>query len=116
MRISDWSSDVCSSDLTTKFLRLGRHKQSNTLRCGEIFFNPTEERYLTPREYMRLHGFPDDYALMAPVRGRSATVTNLDQHRQVANSVPPPVARIMTEASSIQFTADQKRTRLNSSP
>src|SRR3546814_4789598 len=77
MRISDWSSDVCSSDLkkrisyveegsflakmlnvpidvkgrlspkdTTKFLRLGRHKQSNTLRCGEIFFHPTEERYL----------------------------------------------------------------------
>src|SRR3546814_1793673 len=101
MRISDWSSDVCSSDLvtpagdkkrisyveegsflakmlnvpidvkgrlspkdTTKFLRLGRHKQSNTLQCGEIFFHPTEERYLTPREYMRLHGFPDDYALM----------------------------------------------------
>src|SRR3546814_15291572 len=89
MRISDWSSDVCSSDLTTKFLRLGRHKQSNTLRCGEIFFHPTEERYLTPREYMRLHGFPDDYALMGTVRGRSGTVKNLDQHRQVANSVPP---------------------------
>src|SRR3546814_10953342 len=62
---------------TTKFLRLGRHKQSNTLRCGEIFFHPTEERYLTPREYMRLHGFPDDYALMGPVRGRSGTVKNL---------------------------------------
>src|SRR3546814_10434276 len=107
MRISDWSSDVCSSDLvtpagdkkrisyveegsflakmlnvpidvkgrlspkdTTKFLRLGRHKQSNTLRCGEIFFHPTEERYLTPREYMRLHGFPYDYDLMGPVRGQ----------------------------------------------
>jgi DNA (cytosine-5)-methyltransferase 1 len=88
---------------TTKFLRLGRHKQSNTLRCGEIFFHPTEERYLTPREYMRLHGFPDDYALMGPVRGRSGTVKNLDQHRQVANSVPPPVARIMAEAISVQL-------------
>src|SRR3546814_9163737 len=81
-------------------LRRGRHKQSNTLRCGEIFFHPTEERYLTPREYMRLHGFPDDYALMGPVRGRSGTVKNLDQHRQVANSVPPPVARRSEEHTS----------------
>lgn len=83
---------------TTKFLRLNREKQSNTLRCGEIFFHPTEERYLTPREYMRIHGFPDDYVLTGPVRGRSGTVKNLDQHRQVANSVPPPVAKIIAEA------------------
>lgn len=93
---------------TTKFLRLGREKQSNTLRCGEIFFHPTEERYLTPREYMRLHGFPDDYALIGPVRGRSGTVKNLDQHRQVANSVPPPVARIMAEAISAQLAEQSK--------
>lgn len=77
---------------TTKFLRLGRKKQSNTLRCGEIFFHPLEDRYLTPREYMRLHGFPDDYELHGPIRGRSGSVKSLDQHRQVANSVPPPVA------------------------
>lgn len=93
---------------TTKFLRLGRNKQSNTLRCGEIFFHPTEERYLTPREYMRLHGFPDDYALIGPIRGRSGTVKNLDQHRQVANSVPPPVARVMAEAISIQLAEISK--------
>ncbi|MFA5593254.1 MAG: DNA cytosine methyltransferase [Micavibrio sp.] len=77
---------------TTKFLRLGRDKQSNTLRCGEIFFHPIEDRYLTPREYMRIHGFPDDYVLQGPIRGRSGSVRDLDQHRQVANSVPPPVA------------------------
>lgn len=80
---------------TTKFLRLGRKKQSNTLRCGEIFFHPTQDRYLTPREYMRLHGFPDDYVLEGPIRGRSGSVKNLDQHRQIANSVPPPVARAL---------------------
>jgi DNA-methyltransferase (dcm) len=93
---------------TTKFLRLGREKQSNTLRCGEIFFHPTEERYLTPREYMRLHGFPDGYTLVGPIRGRSGTVKNLDQHRQVANSVPPPVARIMAEAISAQLAKFNK--------
>lgn len=83
---------------TTKFLRLGRKKQSNTLRCGEIFFHPTQDRYLTPREYMRLHGFPDDYILEGPIRGRSGSVKNLDQHRQIANSVPPPVARALAAA------------------
>lgn len=83
---------------TTKFLRLGRAKQSNTLRCGEVFFHPLENRYLTPREYMRLHGFPDDYQLVGPIRGRSGSVKNLDQHRLVANSVPPPVAKAIAEA------------------
>lgn len=77
---------------TTKFLRLSRSKPANTLRCGEIFFHPIEDRYLTPREYMRIHGYPDDYILKGPIRGRSGRVAKLDQYRQVANSVPPPVA------------------------
>jgi DNA (cytosine-5)-methyltransferase 1 len=78
---------------TTKFRRLHRFEPSLTLRCGEIFFHPLEDRYLTPREYMRLHGFPDDYVLKGPVRSRSGQARNLDQHRQVANAVPPPMAR-----------------------
>ncbi len=77
---------------TTKYLRLSRKKPANTLRCGEIFFHPTENRYLTPREYMRIHGYPDSYILCGPIRGRAGAVRNLDQHRQVSNSVPPPVA------------------------
>jgi DNA (cytosine-5)-methyltransferase 1 len=77
---------------TTKYLRLDRSKPSNTLRCGEIFYHPTENRYLTPREYLRLHGYSDDYLLLGPIRSRTGTVKNLDQHRQVANSVPPPLA------------------------
>lgn len=83
---------------TTKFRRIARSEPSLTLRCGEIFFHPTQDRYLTPREYMRLHGFPDDYILKGPIRSRSGRVRNLDQHRQVANSVPPPVAKRLAEA------------------
>lgn len=82
---------------TTKFLRLSRTKQSNTLRCGEIFYHPTEDRYLTPREYMRIHSFPDDYELCGPIRGRTGRVKFLDQHRQVANSVPPRLAKCIGE-------------------
>ena len=77
---------------TTKFRRMSRSEAANTLRCGEIFFHPTNDRYLTPRECMRIHGYPDDYYLKGPIRGRSGRVRSLDQHRQIANSVPPPVA------------------------
>ncbi|HQV93104.1 MAG TPA: DNA cytosine methyltransferase [Anaerolineales bacterium] len=82
---------------TTKFKRLSRQEPSNTLRCGEIFFHPKENRYLTPREYMRIHGYPDSYILRGPIRGRSGRVRHLDQHRQIANSVPPPIARLLAE-------------------
>lgn len=82
---------------STKFRRLARNLPSNTLRCGEIFYHPLESRYLTPREYMRIHGFKDSYVLQGPVRGRSGTVRNLDQHRQVANSVPPPLAQAVAK-------------------
>ena len=91
---------------TTKFLRLGFDKPSNTLRCGEIFFHPKEDRYLTPREYMRLHGYPDGYELRGPVRSRSGRVRDLDQHRQIANSVPPPLARAV--ASQIMAALNGK--------
>lgn len=77
---------------TTKFLRVSRERPANTLRGGEVFFHPTEDRYLTPREYLRIHGYPDNYLLKGPIRGRSGSYRNLDQHRQIANSVPPPVA------------------------
>lgn len=82
---------------TTKFLRLNRAKPSNTLRGGEIFYHPVEDRYLTPREYMRIHGFPDKYVLRGPIRGRSGIVKDLDQHRQVGNAVPPPLAKAVAE-------------------
>ncbi len=82
---------------TTKFKRLSRLQPANTLRCGEIFFHPVEDRYLTPREYMRIHGYPDSYLLKGPIRGRSGRVRYLDQHRQIANSVPPPLAKALAE-------------------
>ena len=48
---------------------------------------------MTPREYMRIHGYPDSYILRGPIRGRTGTVKDLDQYRQVGNSVPPPLAK-----------------------
>jgi DNA (cytosine-5)-methyltransferase 1 len=93
---------------TTKFRRLSFSEPSLTLRCGEIFFHPVEDRYLTPREYMRIHGYPDTYLLKGPVRGRSGRVRHLDQHRQVANSVPPPVAYAIAKEIDKFLTSKQK--------
>lgn len=81
---------------TTKFRRLSWTAPSLTLRCGEIFFHPVEDRILTPKEYLCLHGYPNDYQLKGAIRSRSGRVKHLDQHRQVANSVPPPLAKIIT--------------------
>jgi DNA (cytosine-5)-methyltransferase 1 len=82
---------------TTKYRRLHRLEPSLTLRCGEIFFHPVEDRYLTPREYLRIHGYPDSHILCGPIRSRSGSVRNLDQHRLVANSVPPPLAQAIVK-------------------
>lgn len=91
---------------TTKYLRLHRKRPSNTLRCGEIFYHPTESRYLTPREYMRIHGYPDSYIVKGPIRSRTGSVPNLDQHRQIANSVPPALAKVM--ALQIKIYLDEQ--------
>lgn len=80
---------------TTKFRRLSSKAPSLTLRGGEIFYHPTENRILTPRECMRLSGYPDDYQLKGVIRSRSGRVKYLDQHRQIANSVPPPLAKVI---------------------
>ena len=78
---------------TTKFRRLDRQSQSLTLRCGEPLYHPVEDRYITPREAARLQGFPDRYIFEGPIRRRTGVVKNLDQHRQVANAGPPPLAQ-----------------------
>ena len=77
---------------TTKFRRVDRRLPSLTLRCGEALYHPVEDRYLTPREAARIQGFPDRHVFVGPIRRRTGSVPNLDQHRQVANAVPPPLA------------------------
>ena len=77
---------------TTKYRRLHRDDISPTLRCGEALYHPQENRYITPREAARLQGISDKHVFEGPIRRRTGRVPNLDQHRQVANAVPPPLA------------------------
>ena len=78
---------------STKFRRLDRSLPSLTLRCGEAMYHPIEDRYITPREAARIQGFPDKHVFDGPIRRRTGAVASLDQHRQVANAVPPPLAK-----------------------
>lgn len=89
---------------TTKFRRMSWLEPTLTLRGGEAFYHPVEDRYLTPREYLRIHGFPDDHVLIGPIRSRSGSVKDLDQHRLVANSVPPPLAEVVAKAIARQLS------------
>ena len=77
---------------TTKFRRTAWNLPARTLRSGEPFYHPEENRYLTPRESMRVHGFPDDYVLRGPIRSRSGRARDMDQNRQISGAVPPPLA------------------------
>lgn len=83
---------------TTKFRRLHRAKPAPTLRGGEALYHPIENRYITPREAARLQGFPDKHVFEGPIRRRTGVVKDLDQHRQVANAVPPPLARAIARS------------------
>src|SRR3546814_11795626 len=68
MRISDWSSDVCSSDLVGN----GRYA------------HPVEDRLLTVREMASIQGFPFDYAFP------SRSIAN--RYRHIGDAVPPIVS------------------------
>ena len=83
---------------STKFRRLHRDLPSLTLRCGEALYHPVEHRYVTPREAARIQGFPDKHVFVGPLRRRTGNVKDLDQHRQVANAVPPPLAQHVAQA------------------
>lgn len=78
---------------STKYRRLDRKLPSPTLRSGEILYHPVENRYLTPRETARLQGFDDQYVFQGPIRRLTGWACDLDQHRQIANAVPPPFAQ-----------------------
>lgn len=51
--------------------------------------HPTENRVITVREAARLHGYPDWFRFHT---------TNWHGHRQIGNSVPPPLARAAAAA------------------
>jgi DNA (cytosine-5)-methyltransferase 1 len=83
----------------SRLYRLPLDGPSRTLRAGTGAergahtsprpIHPTEDRVITVREAARLHGYPDWFRFHT---------TNWHGHRQVGNSVPPPLARAAAAA------------------
>lgn len=89
-----------TAEPVSRLYRLTSSGPARTLRAGTGSergahtsprpIHPSEDRVVTVREAARLHGFPDWFRFH---------VTNWHGHRQIGNSVPPPLARAV--ASSI---------------
>src|SRR3546814_8393108 len=95
MRISDWSSDVCSSDLAVNCLTLYVATQYGRrgIRCNAIFpglvLTPTTEAVLTPEQFAHIQ------------------LNSLSPFPSTAEDAAAAVALLSSE--------DRKSTRLNSS-
>src|SRR3546814_8875808 len=120
MRISDWSSDVCSSDLSSglaRFRQAGpcrpRHPDPRRLSMVAIFSAPfTPADALLPA--MRGHG----YAVLGPdaVAGLcGVAVADLDTLKPSWDALPPDEYLLDGGSYRRRRHADRKSTRLNSS-
>src|SRR3546814_3457399 len=111
MRISDWSSDVCSSDLLTGslFANHWNSKSSDDL-ASYIAMNmpPGQGGTLSDREYRDITGF------ILRASGQQAAGTIAIKSENVAPSSPSQPNDKKAETGS-EKGIDRKSTRLNSS-
>src|SRR3546814_2944978 len=114
MRISDWSSDVCSSDLDSWYgpIAITHDDQANGLRI-DFLQSPNMAGALEHYRYDTFIARWDDKAI------EQAYVTfNLDAEGKVARitmKAVSPVADFSYDYQDLLFTPDRKSTRLNSS-
>src|SRR3546814_5598987 len=100
MRISDWSSDVCSSDLGQAFERLGRIEKRRTAAGDDAFFD---------RGAGRVEGVVD--AVLAFLHFDFRSAADLD-HGNTAGELRQTFLQLFLV---IVAGRDRKSTRLNSS-
>src|SRR3546814_6501551 len=109
MRISDWSSDVCSSDLLA--LRGGRPEVLSLKDIIESFVKFREEVITRRSKFELLKARERAHILL----GLVIAVTNLDEVvRIIRGSSTPADARASLIAR--EWPVDRKSTRLNSRP
>lgn len=99
-----------SIEPVSRFFKLPKDGQSNTLRAGTdsargAFTSPRPihykyDRCISVREMARLHGFPDWFRFH---------VTKWHGARQIGNSVPPPLARAVANQIVVALGVDAIR-------
>ena len=98
----DWSSMSENRFREAKYQRLDRNKPSPTiLTSRHVFYHPTEDRYLTPREAAALQSFPAKFKFYGSLAS---------QWTQIGNAVPPMMAKKIGEA--ILKTEANKKTKV----
>src|SRR3546814_991016 len=136
MRISDWSSDVCSSDLPkhdldARQLLAGTHAAQRRLKCEELLAHQLSLRVLRQRQRSRPSPILQDAATaIDEIRGVLGFVPTGAQRRVLAEVArdlggAQPMLRLVQgdvgsgktviAAMAMLAAVDRKSTRLNSS-
>src|SRR3546814_3914047 len=112
MRISDWSSDVCSSDLHMVTPTVGPRLIADAAGLIDVARPAPQRRVGTGRHFQR----PADVALLC--RSKAAELLHFRKHRRAAAGLCDPAhpkLRSLLRSTKLPPSRDRKSTRLNSS-
>jgi len=97
----DWNEIGEKRFREAKFARLDRTKPSPTIVTGSrMYYHPTENRYLTPREAASLQSFPSNFEFKG---------SNTSQWTQIGNAVPPIMAEVIGKSILKMFKNRNKK-------
>ena len=100
----DWKTLPEGRFRQTKYQRLDRKKTGYTIMTrNNMYYHPTENRYLTPREAARIQSFPDSFKFFG---------THSSQWKQIGNAVPPLLGKALGE-SIMKMYESRKKNRTN---
>src|SRR3546814_10712600 len=102
MRISDWSSDVCSSDLVRRLL--------DNLEGNDAFRALFQE---SPEKALRSIGYTDPWTCMAIKSG--SKLASPEQIKTQRSKLEDVMVSVQHHESALTAQEDRKSTRLNSS-
>src|SRR3546814_3560697 len=125
MRISDWSSDVCSSDLFPAGIKRGKNRQENFPQIGQRIFHfvcdekplPAERPRLPQERDLAVNGLVQVFAGLGL---GDARILHLHQFGYavpvVDHALAPDLGGMGCKNGNDERLVDRKSTRLNSSP
>ena len=103
----DWKTLPEGRLRQTKYQRLHRKKTGYTIMTRHhMYYHPTKNRYLTPREAARIQSFPDDFKFFG---------SHCSQWKQIGNAVPPLLGKALGEAVMKMYQSRKKSKKNNSS-
>src|SRR3546814_1650518 len=117
MRISDWSSDVCSSDLTRSSRPLKRSRSERRHQMPDLLDLAGESldgRIVQAGAVRRQHGLVSFQRLCSyPLIAQHIKWNALIQERVVRTAEVVDIGYLRTDAVYVVLTVDRKSTRLN---